>query len=193
MKICFATHNENKLKEVKTLLPNHEIIGLNELGQYEEIPETGATLDENSLLKASYVWEKYGVNCFADDTGLEVEALNGAPGVITARYAGDAKDNDANIILLLKNLAAHSNRKAQFRTIITLIIDGKQTIIEGIAKGKITKSLSGAKGFGYDPIFQPDGYDITFAEMSMAEKNIISHRGLAIKQLVKYLKESPEA
>lgn len=187
MKICFATHNENKLEEVKSLLPLFDIIGLNALGQTEEIPETGITLDENSILKAQFVWDKFKVNCFADDTGLEVEALDGAPGIITARYAGNQRDNDANIQLLLKNLQGKANRKAQFRTIITLITNGQQTLFEGIVKGEIAESLSGQKGFGYDPIFIPEGYDITFAEMPMAEKSAISHRGRAIKKLVDYL------
>lgn len=188
MKICFATHNENKLIEVKRLLSDFEIIGLNELNQKEELPETGNTLDENSIQKARFIWNKYGVNCFADDTGLEVKAINGSPGVITARYAGNQKDNEANINLLLKNLENHTNRKAQFRTIVTLIIGGNQTVFEGIVKGEITQSLSGKNGFGYDTVFKPEGYDITFAEMSMEEKNKISHRGKAIKKLVSYLK-----
>ena len=188
MKICFATHNENKLEEVKLMLPQFELIGLNDLGQFTEIPETGSILDENSIQKAQFVWDKFGVNCFADDTGLEVDALNGAPGVITARYAGDQRDNDANIKLLLKNLEEQSNRKAQFRTIITLIINGKQTLFEGIVKGEIAKSFSGQKGFGYDPIFKPEGYDITFAEMPMAQKSAISHRGRAIEKLMAFLK-----
>lgn len=187
MKICFATHNENKLHEVKSLLKGSEIVGLTDLGQHEEIPETGATLDENSLLKAEFVWKKFGIDCFADDTGLEVEALDGAPGVITARYAGEERDNDANINLLLKNLENQSNRKARFRTIITLIVNGKPTIFEGVVNGEITKALTGAKGFGYDPVFRPDGYDKTFAEMTLDQKNEISHRGRAVKKLTDYL------
>jgi len=187
MKICFATHNDNKLKEVKLLLPNFEIIGLNELGHKEEVPETGATLNENSLQKADYIWDKFAVNCFADDTGIEVDALDGAPGVITARYAGEERDNEANINLLLKNLEPHDNRNARFRTVITLIIEGNHTTFEGTVNGEITESLSGKKGFGYDPVFKPDGYDITFAEMSMEQKNKISHRGLAIQKLTHFL------
>jgi len=187
MKICFATHNQNKLEEVRLLLPDMEVLGLEELGQVEEIPETGSTLDENSALKAKFVWDKFNINCFADDTGLEVEELNGAPGVITARYAGEERDNEANINLLLKNLQGRPNRKARFRTIITLIIDGHQTQFEGLVIGEISESLSGTKGFGYDPIFKPNGYDLTFAEMSMKDKSAISHRGRAIKKLVDYL------
>jgi XTP/dITP diphosphohydrolase len=189
MKICFATHNQNKLEEVILLLSHMDVVGLEELGQLEEIPETGSTLDENSALKAKFVWDKFNVNCFADDTGLEVEALNRAPGVITARYAGDERDNEANINLLLKNLVGQSNRKAQFRTIITLIINDSQTQFEGVVNGEIVESLSGTKGFGYDPIFKPNGYDLTFAEMSMKEKSAISHRGRAIKKLVHFLSD----
>lgn len=189
MKICFATHNQNKLEEVKLLLPHMEVVGLEEIGQLEEIPETGSTLDENSTLKAKFVWDKFSLNCFADDTGLEVEVLNGAPGVITARYAGDERDNEANINLLLENIQGHSNRKAQFRTIITLIISGRQTQFEGVVMGEITESLIGKKGFGYDPIFKPNGYDLTFAEMNMKDKSAISHRGRAIKKLIYFLKD----
>jgi XTP/dITP diphosphohydrolase len=187
MKICFATHNENKIREVRSILHPIEIVGLTELGQQEEIPETGQTLDENSLLKAQFLFEKFQFNCFADDTGLEVESLNGAPGVYSARYAGNQKDNQANIDLLLKNLEGITNRNARFRTVISLILNGETLTFEGIVNGRITEGLSGREGFGYDPVFIPEGYDITFAQMSLKEKNNISHRGKAIKKLVDYL------
>lgn len=188
MKICFATHNENKIREVRELLDPIEIIGLTELSQDEEIPETGQTLDENSLIKAEFLFSKFKVNCFADDTGLEVEALDGAPGVYSARYAGDQKDNQANINLLLQNLTGIKNRNARFRTVISLILNGQTVTFEGIVNGQITKELSGSEGFGYDPVFIPEGYDITFAEMSLDEKNKISHRGRAVRKLVDYLR-----
>jgi len=190
MKICFATHNENKLREVRSILNPIKVVGLTELGQQEEIPETGQTLDENSLLKSQFVFTKFQVNCFADDTGLEVESLNGAPGVYSARYAGDQKDNRANIDLLLKNLEGITNRNARFRTVISLILNGETLTFEGIVNGRITEGLSGSEGFGYDPIFIPEGYDITFAQMSLEEKNSISHRGKAIKKLVDYLRST---
>lgn len=190
MRICFATHNENKLREVRSILSPIKVVGLTELGQHEEIPETGQTLDENSLLKAKFLFHKFQVNCFADDTGLEVESLNGAPGVYSARYAGDQKNNKANIQLLLQNLKGIKNRNAQFRTVISLILNGETLTFEGIVNGRITEELSGNEGFGYDPIFIPEGYDITFAQMSMEEKNNISHRGKAIKKLVDYLRST---
>ncbi len=188
MKICFATHNENKLREVKALLDPIEVVGLNDLGQTEEIPEDGVTLDENAAIKARFVAEKYQINCFADDTGLEVEALDGAPGVYSARYAGPQKDNQANIDLLLTNLKGVNNRKARFRTVIHLILDGETIALDGIVNGEITHERSGTDGFGYDPVFRPEGYDITFAEMSMDAKNKISHRGRAIRKLVQHLR-----
>lgn len=187
MKICFATHNENKLREVRSLLKEIEIVGLRDLGQQVEIPEGGNTLDENAGIKAGFVWDNYQVNCFADDTGLEVDALDGAPGVYSARYAGEAKDSAANMKLLLENLKGTDNRKARFRTVIYLILNGETKTFEGVVNGTITRSLSGAEGFGYDPVFMPEGYNVTFAEMSMAEKNEISHRGRAIRGLAEYL------
>ncbi|MFT7034722.1 MAG: XTP/dITP diphosphohydrolase [Cyclobacteriaceae bacterium] len=190
MKICFATHNENKLREVRSILHPTKIVGLTELGQHEEIPETGQTLDENSLLKAQFLFTKFQLNCFADDTGLEVESLNGSPGVYSARYAGDKKDNQANIDLLMKNLEGITNRNARFRTVISLILNGETLTFEGIVNGRITEELSGSEGFGYDPIFIPEGYDITFAQMSLEEKNSISHRGKALKKLVDYLRST---
>ncbi|MFY0653624.1 MAG: non-canonical purine NTP diphosphatase [Cyclobacteriaceae bacterium] len=187
MKIYFATHNLNKLKEVNAILNQYEVIGLNDLGITNEIPETGTTLDENAFLKANYLFENYKIDCFADDTGLEVVSLNGAPGVYSARYAGAQKDNTANIQLLLHNLNDTENRAARFRTVICLFLNGQQHTFEGIVNGHITRELSGSEGFGYDPVFIPEGYDITFAEMSLEEKNSISHRGRAIKKLSDYL------
>ncbi|MCV9388864.1 non-canonical purine NTP diphosphatase [Reichenbachiella ulvae] len=188
MRICFATHNENKLREVRQILGSgFEIVGLNEIGCHEEIPETGATLEENSAIKAEFVAENYQINCFADDTGLEVDTLNGEPGVYSARYAGEAKDNIANMSLLLKKLEGKEDRSAQFKTVITLILDGEKFQFEGMVKGVITEDLKGTEGFGYDPIFQPEGYEGTFAEMTAEQKNQISHRGRAVQALVDFL------
>ncbi len=187
MKIVFATHNANKLKEVNALLPSVTLLGLQDINCHEEIPETAKTLEGNSKLKADYVTETYKQNCFADDTGLEVEALNGAPGVYSARYAGEENDADKNMEKLLKNLEGKTNRKAQFKTVITLNLNGEQHLFEGICKGTILEKKSGHKGFGYDPIFKPEGYDVSFAEMSMEEKGKISHRGLAVQKLISFL------
>jgi len=188
MKLCFATHNENKLREVRQILGSQfEIVGLNDIGCREEIPENGFTLDENSKIKADFVYENYGIDCFADDTGLEVKALDGAPGVYSARYAGSQRSNDDNIKLLLANMEGESDRSAKFRTVITLIIDGVTRQIEGVVNGQITDKLSGHKGFGYDPVFIPENHDCTFAEMSSEEKNAISHRGRAIALLLDLL------
>lgn len=190
MKICFATHNQNKLKEIQAAIPNVSVVDLSEIGCTEEIPETGATLEENSIIKAKHVFDNYNINCFADDTGLEVEALNGEPGVYSARYAGKPSNSEANIDLLLKKMENQSNRKARFRTVITFIENGVEKQFEGIVNGKISTSRIGEKGFGYDPIFIPNGYETSFAEMTMEEKNKISHRGLAVKQLIEYLSEN---
>lgn len=171
------------------MLPNIEVVGLTDIGCAEEIPETGTTLEENSKLKADHVTNHYGIACFADDTGLEVEALDGAPGVYSARYAGAERDNQANINLLLKNLASHTNKSARFRTVITLNLDGKSHQFEGIVNGTIVSEMSGDGGFGYDPIFIPDGYDQTFSQMSADAKNAISHRGRAVAKLVEFLQE----
>ena len=188
MKIVFATNNAHKLSEVSALLGNDfELVTLREVGITEDIPETGATLDENASIKARYVYERTGLNCFADDTGLEVEALDGAPGVHSARYATDGHDFTANNRKLLRELEGKVNRKARFRTVISLIVDGIERQVEGIVKGEITTSESGAEGFGYDPLFMPEGYDRTFAEMSAEEKNTISHRGRAVAKLVEML------
>ena len=164
-----------------------ELVTLREVGITEDIPETGATLDENASIKARYVYERTGLNCFADDTGLEVEALGGAPGVHSARYATDGHDFAANNRKLLRELDGKVNRKARFRTVISLIVDGVERQVEGIVEGEITTSESGAEGFGYDPLFMPEGYDRTFAEMSAEEKNAISHRGRAVAKLVEML------
>ena len=188
MQICFASHNQNKVNELKNLLgPTFELSSLDDLGVSEDIPETGLTLEENALLKARYVADKFSIPCFADDTGLEVDALNGAPGVYSARYAGENCDSDDNIDKLLTELSSSENRKAQFRTIIALIIDGKEQLFEGRVSGEITKERKGQDGFGYDPIFHPKGFDCSFAEMSLTEKNSISHRGRAVNKLVDFL------
>jgi XTP/dITP diphosphohydrolase len=189
MQICFATNNKHKLEEVKHLLGNKfQIVSLQEIGCLDELLETQDTLEGNSLQKADFVFNKYHVSCFADDTGLEVEALHGAPGVYSARYAGEQKNSDDNINLLLKNLQGEKNRKAQFRTVITLKgFSNNDHFFEGVVKGKITDERKGAAGFGYDSVFIPDGFTITFAEMSMDEKNKLSHRGLAVEKLVKFL------
>ena len=188
MKIVFATNNAHKLSEVSALLGDRfELVTLREVGITEDIPETGATLDENASIKARYVYERTGLCCFADDTGLEVEALGGAPGVHSARYATDGHDFAANNRKLLRELEGKVNRKARFRTVISIIVDGVERQVEGIVEGEITTSESGAEGFGYDPLFVPEGYDRTFAEMSAEEKNAISHRGRAVKKLVALL------
>lgn len=189
MKIVFATNNAHKLAEVKAVLGDGwELVTLKEVGITEEIPETGETLDENASIKARYVFERTGLDCFADDTGLEVEALNGAPGVRSARYATDGHDFAANNRKLLHELDGVENRKARFRTVISLIRSGKEIQVEGIVNGYITTKESGNEGFGYDPLFIPDGYDRTFADMTADEKNSISHRGRAVAELVKVLK-----
>lgn len=200
MQLIFATHNKNKVLEVHKLLhKQYEILSLSDLAQGEEIPETGTTLEENALIKARFVYTTYTKNCFADDSGLEIESLNNEPGVYSARYAGEEKnspagraDDDANMNKALQNLNGVTNRNAQFRTVIALIIDGKEYLFEGIIKGKITLEKKGSGGFGYDPIFIPDGYSKTFAEMSIEEKNQISHRAIAIKKLADFLTQLPQ-
>ncbi len=189
LKLVFATNNINKLKEVQAMLTNFEIVSLAEINCFEDIPETANTLEGNAILKANFITERYGLNCFADDTGLEVEALNNEPGVFSARYAGIENNSEANITKLLSELGENSNRNAQFRTAIALNINQKQFIFEGICKGTILNDKQGTSGFGYDPIFLPEGYSKSFAEMNMIEKGNISHRGKAIKKLVTFLKE----
>jgi XTP/dITP diphosphohydrolase len=189
MKICFATNNKKKIEEVKAALgPNFIIVSLEEIGCFEELPETGDTLDHNAFEKARFVHDHYGIDCFADDTGLEVDALNGAPGVYSGRYAGEPRSDDRNIALLMKNLENVGNRQARFRTVIALIFNGNEYAFEGIAEGEILKEKKGMKGFGYDPVFKPTGFDKTFAELSLDEKNKISHRGKAVQALAKFLK-----
>jgi XTP/dITP diphosphohydrolase len=186
--IVFATHNQNKIKEIQAqLIESYKLIGLTALGIHEDIPETADTFEGNALLKAQYVWENCKLSCFADDSGLEVEALGGAPGVYSARYAGLQKSDNDNINLLLQNLGDSPNLNAQFHTVIALILNGEAHYFEGIIKGKITKERRGNNGFGYDPIFIPDGYDCTFAEMNLAEKNTISHRAQAVRKLIHFL------
>jgi XTP/dITP diphosphohydrolase len=188
-KIVFATGNPNKLKEIKSAINNFEIIGLKDLGITEEIPETGDTLKKNALQKAKYVYDKTGLDCFSDDTGLEIEALNYQPGVYSAMYAGPDCNAENNMQKVLKALEESPNRNAQFKTVIALILKGEEYYFEGVVSGVILKEKSGKGGFGYDPIFKPVGYKESFAEMSIAQKNEISHRGLAVKKLVKFLAE----
>ncbi|MBS1634823.1 MAG: non-canonical purine NTP diphosphatase [Bacteroidetes bacterium] len=191
MKLLFATHNKNKLQEVKSLIPETlDLLGLSDVAMHDEIPETATTLEGNALLKARTIYQKTGVNCLADDSGLEVEALDGAPGVYSARYAGETKSDEANIDKLLRELQGHSNRKARFRTVIALIVNGHETLFEGIIQGTITTERHGNHGFGYDPVFIPENHEVTFAQMTLAEKNSISHRALATRKLTDYLNET---
>ena len=188
MKIIFATNNAHKLSEVQAVLgEGFELVTPRMCGVEEDIPETAETLEGNASQKARYLYEKTGLDCFADDTGLEVEALDGAPGVHSARYATDGHDFAANNRLLLKNLEGKENRRARFRTVISLIEGGEEHLFEGIVEGRIIDHESGEEGFGYDPLFVPDGFDRTFAEMTAEEKNAVSHRGRAVRKLVAYL------
>ncbi|WP_053972546.1 non-canonical purine NTP diphosphatase [Mangrovimonas sp. ST2L15] len=189
MKIVFATHNLNKLKEVQKIVPEGiELLSLNDINCFEEVPETQLTIKGNALQKAEFIKQHYHVDCFADDTGLEVDALNGEPGVFSARYAGPQRDSEDNIQKLLTNLQDQTNRKAQFKTVIALSLGGEMHTFTGICEGEITKEKHGDGGFGYDPVFKATGYSQTFAEISMEEKNKIGHRGKAIQQLVSFLK-----
>lgn len=182
--LVFATNNAHKAREIEQILDGkYQVLTLTDIGCTEEIEETEPTLEGNALLKARYVKEKYGYDCFSEDTGLEVEALAGAPGVHTARYAGEAKDPEANMALLLANLAGKGNRRARFRTVIALVSGGREILLEGICPGHIAPAKSGAGGFGYDPVFVPEGYDQTFAELGEAVKNQISHRAIATEKL----------
>lgn len=188
MQLVFASNNKNKIIELQSMLPNTiTILSLADIGCFEEIEETCTTIEGNAILKANYITEKYGYNCFADDTGLEVYALNGEPGVYSARYAGEQKNADDNMEKLLLALAHQPNRNAQFKTVMTLNLNGKQHLFTGIVQGEITHEKSGSGGFGYDPIFKPKGYEMTFASLSMAVKNEISHRALATKDLIAFL------
>ncbi|PWJ57684.1 XTP/dITP diphosphohydrolase [Dyadobacter jejuensis] len=191
MKLCFATNNQHKIQEISALLgPHFSLSSLEAIGCHTDIPEPYATIAENSLGKARYVWEQFGVNCFADDTGLEVYALERAPGVLSARYAGPQRDAHDNMDLLLTNLQGHANRSARFVTIITLVIDGVYQQFEGSVEGEIITEKRGSQGFGYDPIFRAEGQTKTFAEMTMAEKNNLSHRARAFAQLNAYLQQA---
>jgi XTP/dITP diphosphohydrolase len=189
MKLCFATNNKGKLSEIQALLGGEfQVLSLLEIGCNEELPETQPTIEGNSRQKAEYVYNKFHVNCFADDTGLETEALNGEPGVFSARYAGESCSPEDNMQLLLSKLQGKESRNARFVTVITLILDGKEYQFTGEVKGKILKEKTGTEGFGYDPLFQPEGSEKSFAQMTSAEKNSISHRGRAVRQMVNFLK-----
>lgn len=189
MSLVFATNNKHKLEEISHLLEGtYEIIPLETIGCHDDIPEDHETLEENALQKARYIKEHYGCDCFADDTGLEIEALNGQPGVYSARYAGPAKDSKANMQKVLDNMQNQANRKACFRTIIALILDGQEYLFEGRVDGEILTEQHGSAGFGYDPIFRPEGFKESFAEMDLDTKNSISHRGRAVSKLVVFLK-----
>lgn len=188
MKICFATNNAKKIEEVKAALgPEFEIVSLQEIGCMEELPETGDTLNHNAFQKARFVKEHFGVDCFADDTGLEVDSLHGAPGVYSGRFAGEPRSDERNIALLLEKMKGETNRTARFRTVIALILNGHEYSFEGIAEGEILDMKVGHGGFGYDPVFRPNGFDRTFAELTLTEKNEISHRGKAVKALISFL------
>ncbi len=190
MQICFASHNQHKIKELRYLAGvNTEILSLEDIGLTEEIEETGSTLRENALIKANYVYKNYSIPCFADDTGLEVAYLDGAPGVYSARFAGEPPNNDRNIDKLLTLLVGQQNRDALFKTVIALVGEGLEEYFEGTVNGKITDQIKGADGFGYDAVFLPNNFDRTFAEMTMAEKNLISHRGVAVKKLINFLNQ----
>ena len=189
LKLVFATNNKHKLEEVQAMLTNFELVRLADINCFDDIPETATTLEGNAILKANFITEKYGLDCFADDTGLEVEALNNEPGVYSARYAGEDNNAEANMNKLLNNLKNNPNRRAQFKTAIALNIQGKQFIFEGVCKGTILTEKRGKSGFGYDPVFMPDGFNRSFAEMNLAEKGSISHRGKAVEKLVTYLNE----
>lgn len=188
-KLIFATNNQNKTAEVIALLKDqYEVLNLDDIGCTTDIPETGSSFAENAALKTAYVVEHYQLDCFADDSGLEVEALNNEPGIYSARYSGKRGDVE-NMNLVLQKMVGEVNRKARFKTVVSLVKDGQNYLFEGVVEGTIRTSTSGVKGFGYDPIFQPDGYDITFAEMDMGKKNQISHRAIAMRKLIAFLKE----
>ncbi len=190
MQLVFASNNKNKIKEIQLLVSDTiQILSLEEIGCTEDIPETADTIEGNAILKANYVTEKFGFNCFADDSGLEVDTLNGEPGVFSARYAGEPKNDENNINKLLANLKEIKNKKANFKTVICLNLNGKQQLFTGIINGQIIEERVGTNGFGYDPIFVADGYQKTFAELTLEEKSNISHRGIAVKQLITFLQK----
>jgi XTP/dITP diphosphohydrolase len=189
MKLVFASNNKNKIAEIQQQVGSQfQIVSLEDIGCFVDIPETAETIEGNAILKANYVTENFGLPCFADDTGLEIEVLNNEPGVYSARYAGEQKNPEDNMSLVLQKLAAQANRKARFKTIIALNMNNEQHLFEGIVKGEITSEKSGNMGFGYDPIFQPEGFSTTFAEMSMEQKAVVSHRGIAVQKLINFLK-----
>ena len=191
MKLVFATNNKHKLQEVRDIVGDRvEVLSLNDINCHDDIPETADTLQGNALIKARHIYNKYGMNCFADDTGLEVEALDGSPGVYSARYAGEECNSEANMLKLLQNLTGKNNRNAQFRTVIALIINGEEKLFNGIIKGIISNEKRGDSGFGYDPVFIPEGYTESFAQMSGEMKNSMSHRFRATRQLADFLKEN---
>lgn len=191
MDLVFATNNQHKLQELQAILGDEfRLLSLKDIGCNEDIPEEQPTLEGNASQKSHYIFNKFGYNCFADDTGLEIDALNGEPGVYSARYAGEEKSAEANMEKVLRKMAKINSRKARFRTVISLIINGKEDLFEGIVNGEILFSKKGGSGFGYDPIFQPDGFEKSFAEMEMDEKNKISHRGRAVQKLVDFLAET---
>ncbi|MBS7787064.1 non-canonical purine NTP diphosphatase [Flavobacterium sp. CYK-55] len=193
MKLVFATHNPNKLEEVRALLPKSiELLGLHDLDFHDEIDETANTIEGNAKIKSDYIARKFEVNCFSDDTGLEVFALDGAPGVYSARYAGEQKNAQDNMNKLLSELKHYTNRSAQFKTVIALNLNGQQHLFTGIVRGLIIDEKRGTHGFGYDPIFVPEGCDCTFAQMSLEEKATMSHRGKAVQQLVDFLSTTTE-
>jgi XTP/dITP diphosphohydrolase len=186
--LVFATNNKHKLEEISHIVGlKFKIIGLKEINCLDEIPETGDTIEQNASQKSFYIYNRFGYNCFADDTGLEVDALNGRPGVYSARYSGEGKNFDDNMNKVLSELSGVSNRKAQFRTVISLVLNGKEFLFEGLVLGSITSVKLGNNGFGYDPIFKPDGFDKTYAEMTIEEKNKFSHRALAVNKLIDFL------
>ena len=188
MKIIFASNNKNKVQEIQNQVPESiQIVTLEEIGCNEDIAETGTTLEENAIIKANYVTQKYGLPCFADDTGLEIDALNGEPGVYSARYAGEDKNANKNIDLVLQKLGTSTNRKAQFKTVIALNINNEQHLFTGVVEGEIRNEKTGTNGFGYDPVFEPENLGKTFAEMTLEEKNKLSHRGRAVEQLIEFL------
>lgn len=188
MQLVFATNNLNKIKEVQAILPQHiKLLSLKDIACNEDIPETQPTIEGNAIQKAEYLKKHYGYDCFADDTGLEVDALNGAPGVLSARYAGPQRNAEDNTNKLLSELNDKDNRSARFKTVIALYLNGELKTFTGICNGEITKEKHGEGGFGYDPIFKADGYEKTFAEISLEEKNSIGHRGKAVAQLIEFL------
>lgn len=190
MKLVFASNNEHKIAEISKLVPfGFEVVSLESIGCTEDIPETADTLEGNAILKAQFVWERFGLSCFADDTGLEVPVLGNAPGVYSARYAGPQRNATDNMDKLLDELNEINQRNARFRTVIALILDGQMHTFEGIVNGTITREKHGSEGFGYDPIFKPEGFDQTFAEMNMEQKNTMSHRGRAVLKLVEFLQK----